>query len=295
MVTKVTPMCMDQLKDLLLEKLPAEKVIGTDVPGLSLFRIDRSFERRPQLYGPQIILLAQGRKQVYLGERRFEYDPAHYYVQTVSLPVECEAIIEEGNPMLGMAITIDPVVIGEILVGMDAVPPPTGRVDASLYDANVTDEITEAAVRLVKALRSRSEAQFLGPLYQKEILFKALSGEHGEILRELAVNNRAFYQISRVISRIHHGYAEPFHVLELAREAGMSSTAFHSAFRTLTSLSPLQYIKSVRLHRAKELIQSRNARANTAASMVGYESATQFNREYKRLFGVSPGADRMAG
>lgn len=282
-------------RNLLLEKLPSERIVKTEVDGLDLFRIDNSFKKRPQLYGPQIILLAQGKKRIFLGDRQFEYDPGHYYVQTVPLPVECEAVIEDGKPMLGLMLTIDPQMVGEIIFESGADLSLQGKVDSSLYDACVTGGIIDAAIRLLGTLHSRSEARFLGNLYRKEILFKILGGEHGEILRALAVNNRSFFQISRVINMIHENYATPLNVQDLAQEAGMSSTAFHSAFKTLTNFSPLQYIKNVRLHKAKELIQSMNERANTAAAIVGYESATQFSREYKRFFGVTPGSDRKVG
>lgn len=116
----------------------------------------------------------------------------------------------------------------------------------------------------------------------------------GEILKELAINNRGFYQISRVINRIHENYSQPFEVQALAREASMSSTAFYTIFKAVTNTSPLQYIKNIRLHKAKELIQQEGEKANTAAARVGYESTSQFSREYKRSFGITPAKDRQA-
>lgn len=283
-----------RMRALLLDRLPCENVIKTDVPGLALFRIDHSFKKRPQLYSPQIILLAQGRKRVYLGDRKFEYDPRRYYVQAVHLPVECEAVIDDGRPMLGMTLSVSPEAIGEILSEMGADLPLVGKVHTSLYDAPLSEDMIEAAVRLLGSLSSPRESKVLGPLYLKEILFKVLIGKHGEVLRELAINNRGFYQISRIINKIHENCAREFDVRELAKEAGMSATSFHAAFKNLTDTSPLQYIKNVRLHKAKELIQLQGEKANQAASVVGYESVTQFSREYKRCFGVTPGRDRLA-
>jgi len=280
------------LKTLLLERLPAEKTLKTEIDGLGIFRIDKAFAKRPQLYGPQIILLAQGKKRVFLGKKRFEYDPFHYYVQTVPLPVECEAPLEDGVPLLGLVLSIDPQRLGEILVEAGDSVPAQGKIEFPLYDARVTEEISDAAIRLIKSLRSKTEARFLGTLYKKELLFKILCGEHGEILRELAVNNRNFYQLSKVLNTIHENYPQALNIQNLAKEAGMSSTAFHNSFKALTNFSPLQYIKNVRLHKARELIQQSQERANTAASIVGYESVTQFNREYKRFFGTTPGNDR---
>jgi AraC-like DNA-binding protein len=282
----------DVLKNLLLEKLPSESVIKTKVDGLDLFRIDKSFKKKPQLYNPQIILLAQGRKRIFLGDKQYEYDPLHYYVQTVPLPVECEALIEEGNPMLGLVLTIDPQLVGEIIFEAGTDQPVQDKVDASLYDATITEDIIDAAIRLVKTLNSSSEVRFLGHLYKKELLFKIIGGEHGEILKELAMKNRGFLQISKVINLIHEHYSNILSIQDLAKETGMSSTAFHATFKTITNTSPLQYIKNVRLHKARELIHQMNERANMAALAGGYESVTQFNREYKRFFGITPGCDR---
>ncbi len=284
---------MGEIQQLLLKRIPEENVVDTLVPGVTLFRIDHSFKKRPQYYSPQIIILAQGKKRIYLGDKTFEYDPRRYYVQAVPLPVECEAVIEDGRPMLGMTLAVSPQAIGEILSAMEADLPPAPKVHTSLYDAPLSDDMIDAALRLLNTLDSRSDSRVLGPLYLKELLFKVMSGEQGEVLRELAMNNRGFYQVSRIINRIHENCAQDFDVQDLAREAGMSTTAFHTAFKNLTRTSPLQYLKNVRLHRAKELIQIQGEKANQAASIVGYESATQFSREYKRFFGVTPGSPSL--
>ena len=285
---------ISEMKNLILERLPTEGVLSTGIRDVGLFRVEEPYKKKPQLYGPQIILLAQGMKRVYLGEKTYVYDPFRYYVQTVPLPVECEAVIEDGKPMLGMVLQINPQTIGEILFEMEAEPPAVRHIRNSLYDASVSEDLLDAAVRLLRSLKSKNQARVLGPIYLKEILFQVLNGENGEILREVAVNNRGFYQISRVINRIHEHYSEPIEVQELAKEAGMSPTSFHVSFKAMTSTSPLQYIKNVRLHKAKELIQGEGERANAAAVRVGYESASQFSREYKRCFGVTPARDRQA-
>ena len=283
---------IDSLRDLLLEKLPSEGGMNTGIKGVDIFRRDSAYKKRPQLYNPQIILLAQGKKNIYLGEHQYSYDPEHYYVQTVPLPVECEAVIEEGKPMLGMVIKIDPQIIGEILFEMETDPPRGKNLCKSIYDAPLSDKILEAALRLVETMNSKNETRILGPIYLKEILFKILNGENGEILRELANNNRGFYQISRVVNKIHENYSQPFEVQALAKEAGMSATAFHLNFKAATSTSPLQYIKNIRLHKAKEMIQQEGEKVNSAAMRVGYESTSQFSREYKRCFGTTPAKDR---
>ncbi len=284
----------EQIKELLLKQLPKEGILDTGIQGVGIFRIDNSFLKRPQLYNPQIILLAEGKKSIYLGEKHFIYDPLHYYVQTLPLPVECEAVIEDGKPMLGMAINIDPRIIGEILNEAYSDLPAPVKVSSSLYSAEVSDVILEPVIRLLKTLGSPAEVKILGPLFLKELLFRIVSGENGEILREIAFNNRGFYQVSRIINNVHKEYATPFEIQDLARTAGMSTTAFHAIFKDMTGTTPLQYIKNIRLHRAKEMIQHEGEKANVAAMRVGYESSSQFSREYKRTFGTSPAKDRQA-
>ena len=284
---------IDAMKNILLKKLPEEGILETGIKGAALFRRDKPYKKRPQLYNPQIIILAQGKKNIFLGDEQFTYDPSHYYVQTVPLPVQCEAVIEKKLPMLGMVISIDPQIIGEILYEMETPPPSSRQVNRSLYDAPLSETILDAVIRLLKSMESKNETRILGPIFLKEILFKVLNGKNGEILRELAVNNRGFYQISRVINEIHEHYSQPIEVQTLAREAGMSATAFHASFKSMTSTSPLQYIKNIRLHKAKELIQQEGEKANAAAIRVGYESTSQFSREYKRCFGITPAKDRQ--
>ena len=191
------------MKTLLLKKLPVQSVLDTGIDGVEIFRIDESFKKKPELYLPQIILLAQGKKKIYLGEKSYEYDSGHYYVQAVPLPVECEAVVENGKPMLGMVLKINPQMIGEILYEMETELPVTDKVCNSLYDASLSDEIIDAAIRFLQSLDSKNDTNVLGPIFMKEILYKVLNGENGEILRELAINNRGFFQISRVINKIH--------------------------------------------------------------------------------------------
>ena len=265
----------------------------TSVNGVNLVRREISYETKPLLYKPEIILMAQGQKNVYLGDKVYTYDAKNYFVLTVPLPVMCEAIIEPGKPLLGIVIEIDPRIIGEILSDMNTTPPRREQIHNSLYQADMSDEIIDAAVRLLKSLKSKHEADILGPLFVKEIIFKILNGEHGEILKELAYNNRNLYQISRVINIINENFADPLEMQTLAKEAGMSVSAFNNNFRAMTSTSPLQYIKNIRLHKAKDLIQLKGEKAYSAASLVGYESSSQFNREYKRLFGITPARDRL--
>lgn len=283
---------IDKLRSLILERLPQDQIAETGVEGVTIYRRDHPYEKKPLIYKPQIIIMAQGRKNIYLGGEKYTYDENHYFVQTLPLPVECEALIEEGKPMLGMAIKIDPQIIGEMLFGMDSEPHKNNQIPISIYSAELTDSILDASIRLLESLKSKNETKILGKLYHKEILFRVLNGENGEVLKELVYNNRGLYQISRIISTIHKNYTKPINIQELANEAGMSASAFHTSFKAVTTTSPLQYIKNIRLHKTKELIQQEGEKAYSAAIKVGYESTSQFNREYKRCFGFTPAKDR---
>ena len=285
---------IETMKDLLMELLPADMNLETRINGVNLVRRENAYQPKPLLYKPEIIILAQGRKDVYLGDRRYSYDANNYLVLTVPLPVICEAIIKPGEPLLGIVIKLDPRVIGEILAEMGGAPPAGQQVSRGLYQASLTQEIVDASIRLLRALKSDQESRILGPLCVKEIIFKIITGERGDVLKELAFSNRNLFQISRIVSIIHEKYSRPLDMQTLAKEAGMSISAFHSSFRQVTSSSPLQYLKTIRLHRAKELIQQYGEKAYRAASMVGYESVSQFSREYKRCFGMSPAKDRQA-
>ena len=284
---------IDTMKDLLMELLPSDMKRQTSVNGVNLVRRETPYEAVPLIYKPEIILMAQGTKNVYLGDKIYTYDKNNYFVVTVPLPVICEAIIKPGEPLLGIVIEIDPKIIGEIITDMNTAPPNRDQISNSLFQAEMSEEIIDAAVRLLKAIKTKDDTEILGPLYVKEIIFKVLRGEHGEFLKELAYNNRNLYQISRVINIINENFSDPLEMQTLAKEAGMSVSAFNNNFRAVTSTSPLQYIKNIRLHRAKELIQIEGEKAYSAASRVGYESSSQFSREYKRLFGITPARDKL--
>lgn len=282
------------MKGLLLELLPADMNLETKIHGVNLVRRETSHEPKPLMYRPEIILLAQGKKNVYVGDQVYTYDANNYFVLTVPLPVLCEAIIMPGEPMLGIVIQLDPRMIGEILSDLGSAPPRGSQATNSLYQAPLTEELVDASIRMLRALKSDESARVLGPLYVKEILYQVMSGEQGSLLKELAFHNRNLFQISRVISMIHEKYQESLDMQTLAKVAGMSVSAFHSNFRSITSSSPLQYLKNTRLHKARELIQQNGERAYEAALQVGYESVSQFSREYKRCFGASPAKDKQA-
>lgn len=275
--------------------VPEERILETMVPGVKIFRVDESFLRTPKSYESQIIILAQGKKTVYLDSEVFTYDPLNYLVLAVPLPIECEAVAKPGEPILGITINVDPTTVGEILLEMDELKKPRENLPRGIYSAPLNDELSDATLRLLEAASSRSSSRILGPMVVREILFRIMSEEHGGAmaLQALALNNRGFFQIARILNIIHELFHTDLDVPTLAGESGMSVSTFHTNFKAVTGTSPLQYIKSVRLHKARQLMSKEGYNATTASFEVGYESPSQFSREYKRFFGTTPARDSV--
>ena len=206
------------------------------------------------------------------------------------MPMECATVASEGEPLLGLVINVDPIMVGELLLEMGDIPnvQPTSLVKSSV----ITEEVMDAAARLARALASPTDARILGPQIVREIVYRVLRSEDGDVLQLLTSNATRYGQIARVLRRIHQEYATDLDVTSLAREASMGTSTFHHAFREVTATSPVQYVKQIRLHRARAFLTLEGVTAQEAARRVGYASPTQFSREYRRMFGVSPAADR---
>jgi len=280
-----------QIIDLFMKILPDETIPAISVKGLSLFRIEQSFPRSPLSYNSEIMILAQGEKRVYLGNEVYTYDSSHYLVLPVPLPIECEGNIVPGKPILGLSIAIDPVEVGEILLDMEDSQKEIDCVPRGIYSAPMNEVLYDAVIRLLQAIADNKDKKVLAPMIKKEIIYRVLQGENGEILRAITQHNKRFFQIARVLQKIHESYNHEFNVEELAKELDISSSTFHSSFKAVTNTSPLQYIKNVRLHKARALMIQDGLNASLTSFQVGYESPSQFNREYKRLFGVTPAKD----
>jgi AraC-like DNA-binding protein len=251
-------------------------------------RANCGLARAPVIYEPAIMIIAQGRKIGYVGGKPYTYDANNYLVVPVPMPFQCTTEATAGKPLLGVSIRVDPVMVGELLLEMEddvAVP----GVTRGIYATPMTSELTRATIRLVECLQSPpAERRILGRPIVREILYRVLCGNQSGALRALAIRNSHFAQISKVLRRMQIEYASPVDVEKLAREIGMSLSTFHASFKAITSTSPLQYLKSIRLHQARLLMIQDGHTASSAAGQVGYESASQFSREFKRFFGCAP-------
>ena len=279
-----------------------EGYLHTPIAGLRLIRAKRHFPRVPLLYEPGIFIVAQGTKIGYYGGGTYHYDPEHYLVMSVPLPFECETFANEKEPLLAMSVSVDAGILRELLLQMEectdaecnagrheqqapSAPMASVALDAAMHDV---------ALRLLTCLGSPLDSRMLGPQLVRELVYRALCGPQGAALRAVAGRHSGYSRMARALRRIHVEYATALDVDTLAREANMSISTFHHNFKAMTLTSPLQYIKSVRLHKAWMLMVQDGINASTAAGRVGYESPSQFSREFKRYFGRSPGEEAAA-
>jgi AraC-like DNA-binding protein len=274
----------------LLESLAKEEGISPSfLREVSFMRVSQTLPRKPVTYDPSIVIVAQGRKRGYVGGQTFTYDPDNYLVLSVPLPFECETEATEGNSFLALSIRIEPASLAELLLAMDEQSSfPGEAVPQGFYATPLTTELVSAAVRLLESLKSPLDSRILGPQLVRETVYRVLCGEQGGALRALASRYSRFTQITRVLKRLHAEYSNKLDIRSLAAEANMSPSTFHHNFKAVTAVSPLQYLKSVRLHKARMLIAQDGLNAGVAAAKVGYESPSQFSREFKRFFGNSP-------
>ncbi|MGH9344067.1 MAG: AraC family transcriptional regulator N-terminal domain-containing protein [Terriglobia bacterium] len=264
----------------------------TDVPGLTLYRHTAPTPPAPVTYEPSVALVVQGRKQVELGPNTFLYDASRYLLTSLDLPVVSRVV--EANPetpYLCLRLKLEMPAVREILSREDF-PLPLASSDApAMTTAKTSVELLSAFDRLLDLLNAPQDISFLSPMIQREIIYRILRGAGGQRLRAIATAGDQSYRTARVIAWIMANYTKTLRVEDLAHIAGMSMSTLHHHFRVLTSMSPLQYQKQLRLQAARQRMLIEGADAATAAFSVGYESASQFNREYSRFFGRPPMKD----
>ncbi|WP_374291297.1 AraC family transcriptional regulator N-terminal domain-containing protein [Desulfovibrio desulfuricans] len=266
--------------------------VHSPIKGVRFFKNTKQTRRKPLLYTPGICIVASGYKLGHLGGQTFRYDAGNYLVTSISMPFECESFPNGNEPLLGLFIDIDVVQLNDLIrqVDMHNEPRQTGPQDFQLAigPSAMDEEMKDATIRLLKAHRSEQETRILGPSYVREIHYRALCGSQAPVLLSAARGSGSLAQVLNAINLMERSYQDKFDIKQLAVSAHMSTSAFHKAFKDITADSPLQYLKKIRLAKARDLIVQRSMRANLAASEVGYESPSQFSREFKRYFGESP-------
>jgi AraC-like DNA-binding protein len=263
------------------------------LPGLFLARASAPGGVRHTVYGPSLCVIAQGSKEVLVGEERLRYDPGRYLLATLELPV-VSRIVEASpeKPYLSLRLNLDSTLVASVMVEAGHLPDGNDEGARATTVSALDYELLDAIVRLVRLADSPEGARVLAPLVAREVVYRLLAGEQGPRLWHLAARNGQRRRIAEAVARLRRDYDKPLRVEELARETGMSVSGFHAHFKAVTAMSPLQFQKQIRLQEARRLMLSEDVDAAGAGFRVGYGNASHFSREYKRLFGAPPLRDK---
>jgi AraC-like DNA-binding protein len=271
---------------------PDEGYNLTALPSVRILRSNRPLSRTPVLYDPGIVIVCQGSKRGYFGEQLYLYDEDHYLAVSVPVPFSMETQASEQQPLLALYLHLDFALAAELAEQIDreSIEEPV-QAPQSMMSTPMDDAMQMSVLRFLEAMHRPLEAAVLGQGLLRELYFRVLTGAQGSSMREALAMKGHFGRIGRSLRLIHAGYAQPLDVTQLAEEAGMSMPSFHSHFKAITQVSPMQYVKSTRLHQARLLMVRQDLTAEAASHAVGYTSASQFSREFKRLFGLTPAAE----
>ena len=266
---------------------PEEGMTPSLLDGVAFGRSNRSLPRTPALYEPCILIVCQGRKRGYFGDQVMDYGANQFMVASVPMPFESETFATPEEPLLVMKVKLDLGMVADLVLALDAAGD-SGVVAESLVSAPIDAPLGESVVRLLRALRAPLETRLFGASLMREACFRVLTGPKGPALRAALAQRGHFGQIAKALHRIHVDFHQRLDIDTLAQEVHLSAAAFHAHFKTVTATSPIQYLKATRLHKARLLMIQDGVSASRASSRVGYESASQFSREFKRLFGRTP-------
>ncbi|MEL7613984.1 AraC family transcriptional regulator [Vreelandella titanicae] len=271
---------------------PEEGYNLTALPDVRILRSDRSLSRTPVLYDPGIVIVCQGRKRGYFGHQVYLYDEQHYLAVAVPVPFTMETEATPEHPLLAIYMHLDFQLAAELMIQIDRHQSPTQKnVAQSLMSSPMDAALRVSVTRFLETMSQPLEAEILGPALVRELYFRVLTGAQGNAMRAALAMQGQFGKIGKALRHIHATYAQPLNLSQLASEAGMSVPTFLNHFKAITHTSPMQYVKSTRLHQARLLMVRQSMTAEAACHAVGYLSASQFNREFKRLFGLTPTAE----
>lgn len=265
--------------------------VDTYLPQVQVLSWDHYVASSPQIYEPSLIIIAQGSKLARLGPRTLEYGAGHYLIQALSVPFMCETFATPQAPMLGVAVSIDRTVLSELVQNMALPPDPAvqAQTPQSMSSAALGAPMRASVERLLECLQDPLDAKMLGDARVREVLYTALRGPQAGVLRALVEQQGHFARIGVALAYLRDHFAEPLSVEALASRANMSVSTFHEHFKRCTELAPMQYLKRLRLLKAQQMLIGENLGVAQVAHRVGYQSTSQFSREYKREFARSPG------
>jgi len=263
--------------------------VATAISALSLSRRDEPTQPVSGMYEPSICLVAQGAKRVVLGDEAYVYDAHHFLITSVDLPTVWQIIeASREKPCLGLVLKLDQREISPLMVDSNLPPPRAQQSSRGMAIGEVTLPLLTAFQRLIELLAEPKDIPILAPIIQREISYRLLVGDQGARLRQMASAGSQSRQVARAIDWLKGNFTRPLRIDDLATQVNMSTSTFHHHFRALTAMSPLQYQKWLRLNEARRLMLTEHVDAANAAFHVGYESPSQFSREYTRLFGAPP-------
>ncbi|OPH56893.1 AraC family transcriptional regulator [Paenibacillus ferrarius] len=282
----------NELANLIERYSVQEGVNATAIP--TLFFIRRSELTGPNygVYKPSLCIVVQGAKEVWLAQERFKYDPANYLIASVDLPVTAQVTAASSDiPYLGFRLEFTASEILEVISDSEIQINPKGNAERAMFVGQMELPIMDSVFRLACLLDNPKDIPFLAPIYTKEILYRLLHGQYGVALAQIAMEGSGSYGIREAIEQITNNYGKPLRIEELAEIASMSISSFHRHFKEATAMSPIQFQKQLRLQEARRLLLIESADAADVAFRVGYESPSQFSREYSRMFGFPPRQD----
>lgn len=282
----------EQLQELRTLAAKAQnRLTETGIPRVAMVQGKIPEHELNAVYDPMVNLILQGSKSMTVGSRTLHFCPANYFVMSVDLPaVGTVWPAATGEPYLAVALILEPAVVADLIADLPKIAH-KDKAEAGFSVTAVTPDLMDAWVRMLRLMERPADIAALAPAYEREILYRVLQGPQGAMLRDIATPDSAIARVSLAIQWIRRDFAEPLRIATLAGKVAMSESAFHRHFKAVTALSPLQYQKRIRLLQARKLLVVGGKSVTTAAFEVGYESATQFSREYARAFGLPPGRD----
>ena len=273
-------------------RAPRVVVYGPQKIGKSTFAASAPSPIIHTLYRPALCIMAQGQKVVRLESESYCYDPLHYLVASVTLPVTGEVTLATADePYLSLRLDIDPAELGELIASAGPIGVPSRGSGRGLHVDRLDAPLLDAVLRLLRLMEAPRDIAMLAPLIRREILYRLLCSPQGQLLRDIATADSQAHRVNRAIEWLNRHYDEPLRIDELARVANLSTSTLHHRFKAVTAMSPLQYQKQLRLQEARRLMLCGNLDVSSAGYRVGYESPSQFSREYSRLFGEPPVRD----
>lgn len=264
----------------------------TPIPELKIYRHERATPAVLGMYVPIACLVLQGEKRVWSGKKVLRYNPENYLVSCIDVPAMFQVVkATEKQPFVGLTLELQPSIVYRILQGIAPAKPGTQDPEGGMFVEKVSPDLRDAFARLLTTLDDENDRKILTPSIIEEIHYRLLGSRFGGMVRQLGVVGSKTQRISKVLNHLQKDFAAPLRIAELARMANMSTSGFHLHFRHVTNMSPLQYQKQIRLQEARRLLTVEEMDATSVAFQVGYESPSQFSREYRRLFGQPPMRD----